>query len=89
MDSLMALELRNRLQTGLKRSLPSMLTFDYPNIAALTDFLLRDLFPPVATPVQATAEPDEMLAQLQELSEDELRKQLDQELQAIDEGLFS
>ncbi len=41
MDSLMALEFRNRLQTRLGRSLPNTLTFDYPNIQAITNYLLE------------------------------------------------
>jgi NADPH:quinone reductase-like Zn-dependent oxidoreductase/acyl carrier protein len=43
MDSLTTLELRNRLQGSLGRPLPSTLAFDYPNVAALATFLLRDL----------------------------------------------
>jgi acyl carrier protein len=43
MDSLMSVELRKRLERGTGRSLPATLTFNYPNIAALADYLQREL----------------------------------------------
>jgi NAD(P)-dependent dehydrogenase (short-subunit alcohol dehydrogenase family)/acyl carrier protein len=43
MDSLMSVELRKRLERGAGRRLPSTLTFNYPNIAALAAFLQREL----------------------------------------------
>ncbi len=43
MDSLTSMELRNRLQTALGCSLPTTLTFDYPNVTRLTAFLLERL----------------------------------------------
>jgi acyl carrier protein len=45
MDSLMAVELRARLEEGVGQPLPSSLTFNYPNISALTDFLLSTVAP--------------------------------------------
>lgn len=44
MDSLTAIELRNRLQTGLKAKLPATLVFDYPTIEALAGYLADQLF---------------------------------------------
>jgi hypothetical protein len=45
LDSLMAVELKNRLSRHLTltRPLPATLVFDYPNTAAITDFLLENL----------------------------------------------
>jgi len=43
MDSLMAVELRNRLQSGLGSSLPSTLAFEYPTIEALAAHLMKDV----------------------------------------------
>ena len=42
MDSLMAVELKGRLERTLGVPLPSTLTFNYPTIKALTDYLLSD-----------------------------------------------
>ncbi|MEO0867219.1 MAG: SDR family NAD(P)-dependent oxidoreductase [Cyanobacteria bacterium J06642_11] len=43
LDSLTALELKNSLQSDLGLSLPSTLVFDYPNVAALLDYLAQQL----------------------------------------------
>ncbi len=85
MDSMMAVELRNRLQIDLDCPLPPMLTFDYPTVKALTRYLLEVLFPaaPAAT---ETDVPSEALAELADLSKDELKALLDEELRSIDEG---
>ena len=52
MDSLMSVELKRRLERGVGHTLPSTLTFNYPNIKALVTFLMRDL------PGVANAGPD-------------------------------
>jgi acyl transferase domain-containing protein/acyl-CoA synthetase (AMP-forming)/AMP-acid ligase II/acyl carrier protein len=44
MDSLTALELRNRLQTDLRQPLPSSLLFDHPSIESLAGYLVREVF---------------------------------------------
>ena len=40
----MAVELRNRLQQGVHRVLPSTLAFDHPNLESLLAFLNQELF---------------------------------------------
>jgi len=59
-DSLMSIELRNRLQAGIGRPLPSTLIFDHPTLAALTDFVAQvlglDLAEPPAVPSAAREE---------------------------------
>jgi acyl carrier protein len=42
MDSIMSLEFKERLERTLGWQLPSTLTFNYPNIKALTDYILTD-----------------------------------------------
>ncbi|NEO96968.1 MAG: SDR family oxidoreductase, partial [Moorea sp. SIO3G5] len=43
MDSLTSVELRNKLQTTLRCSIPSTLAFDYPTVGKLVDYLNQDL----------------------------------------------
>ncbi len=79
-DSLMAVELRNSLHSGLAISLPSTLVFDYPTVEALVDFLaagLRVDDPSTVAPMaeRAAATPD-----LAGFSSDELAAMLEQEL---------
>jgi acyl transferase domain-containing protein/acyl carrier protein len=45
MDSLMSLDLRNRLQTDLDRALPSTVAFEYPAIRELVDYLIAVVLP--------------------------------------------
>ncbi|BAZ50018.1 beta-ketoacyl synthase [Nostoc sp. NIES-4103] len=44
MDSLMAVEFKNRLQTSLERSIPASLVFDYPTVTALVDYLAGEMW---------------------------------------------
>ncbi len=57
-DSLMAVELRNRLEAALQRPLRRTLTFDFPRLDALADHLAGVLQLPVPA-VQAAVEADE------------------------------
>lgn len=43
LDSLMAVELRNRLEASLEKSISSTAAFNYPNIEALAKYLLDDV----------------------------------------------
>jgi aryl carrier-like protein len=42
LDSLMAVELQNRLQTSLKCTLPSTLFFEYPTLASVAEYLILE-----------------------------------------------
>jgi NAD(P)-dependent dehydrogenase (short-subunit alcohol dehydrogenase family) len=81
MDSLMSVELKRRLERGAGKTLPSTLTFNYPNAAALAAFLDQALEPaPVAAapvplpPAPAVSAVPE--GELDELSDDELESRL-------------
>jgi len=51
-DSLIAVELRNRLMLGSGVQLPATLVFDYPTCAELSDFLLARMLPGLGSPVE-------------------------------------
>lgn len=78
LDSLTSMELRNRLQTTLACSLPTTLTFDYPNLALLAEFLATQVVPgatnepSAATPGPDIGNPADALARLEQMSDEEL-----------------
>lgn len=75
MDSLMSTELRTRLQRSLDHALPSTLAFEHPTIGALTNFLMQELgLVGAAAPVSTTAD------DLREVSDDDIARLLDEEL---------
>ncbi|MGQ4806993.1 hypothetical protein NKDENANG_00331 [Candidatus Entotheonellaceae bacterium PAL068K] len=86
MDSLMSVELRNRLQISLAYPLPATLAFDYPTVEALVDYLAADVldleFPSAETAHVADATAD---AALDALTPDAIATLLEQELNAFDE----
>ncbi len=89
MDSLTAMELRNRLQTSLGEALSPTLAFDYPTVEVLVDHLAQEVLEIDVQAVEAReAEPQEAeppADQLEDLSADEVTDLLAQELAAIEE----
>ncbi len=79
MDSLMSVELKARLEKAVGRSLPSSLTFNYPNINALVRFLDTELSQTPDAPTAPSMKDDvsdtseEALAQLLAARLDELQ----------------
>lgn len=86
LDSLMAVELRSLLSTGLglSRSLPATLVFDYPTVAALTGHLAKEvLFWETAPAPEIEAPKGDDLAglldRIEGLSEEEVDRMYNQE----------
>lgn len=77
LDSLMAVELRNLLAASLDaQSLPATLAFDYASVAALTAYLATEALGWESDEVGNPAAPADLLAQLEELSDDEAGRRL-------------
>jgi acyl carrier protein len=97
LDSLMAIELRNKLSSAVGHTLPATVLFDYPTVAGLTDYLAYEVlhFPleetqevggtgsQATTATRNTGEKDTLLVDLQQLPEDEVEKLLAEELAAV------
>jgi len=96
MDSMMTMELRNRLISQLKLTLPTTLAFKYPNIKALTGYLVQELSASETSETVYGAEPHKqqeiseippaIIEQVQQLSEDEAEMSLLDELEKLEIG---
>jgi len=83
LDSLMALELRNALGAGVKRTLPATVLFNYPSIDALTQYICRDILNlDEAVPHAASRESDVPMA-LDHLADNEMAAILAEKLAAL------
>ncbi|MCE7984893.1 MAG: SDR family NAD(P)-dependent oxidoreductase [Caldilinea sp. CFX5] len=93
LDSLMAMELKNRLERGLELPVPPTLMFDYPTVEALVDYLSQQINAKLAgednldaADANQSATPDaevaDLLSELENLSDDELAALLAEELTA-------
>jgi hypothetical protein len=83
MDSLMAVELKNRLQRALARPLLPTLVFDHPSIDALTAHLASELLgeaSAAAAPSRPPAYDATLVAEVATLSDEQLATVIDDEL---------
>lgn len=71
-DSLGAVELRNKLEANLATELPATVTFDYPTTSALASFLATRMFP--AQPDQAADAPTSAHARSQDSVERDIQE---------------
>ena len=81
LNSLMSLELRNRLEATLGLTLPATLVWNYPTVAAVAAHLEERLGFAAgetgeAAPSGDDAELDRLLTEIQGLSDEEVRRQL-------------
>jgi acyl carrier protein len=89
LDSLMAVELRNLLGTtlALKRPLPVTLVFDYPTVQAISDYLAKEVLhiedtAPTAAPVPAVKGESNVLEAIEDLSDDDVDRKLQEMLKS-------
>jgi acyl carrier protein len=86
MDSVMAVQLRVRLETSLGQALPSTLAFEYPTIDSLTQYLAAEVLKLNASmtesPIETAAVADTINSQTP-LNEEDLLSKLDDELAAF------
>jgi aryl carrier-like protein len=76
LDSLMAVELRNRLSRGLhlERSLPATLVFDHPTLDAIAHFLVTTIVPDqrAAEPPTGQAPPTDAVGVIDDLTDEQI-----------------
>jgi hypothetical protein len=91
MDSLMALELRNRLEASLGLSLSATLVWGYPTVAALAPHLaekmgmtLGAVLPETATESDHAHESAAIVGELTRMSDADAEALLIQELESLD-----
>jgi myxalamid-type polyketide synthase MxaB len=90
-DSLMAVELKNHLESNLGQPIRSTVLFDYPSLAELVDYLVQEVLPIEFSNTSAINsnkdEQDEEQIQLlnktKELSEEDLEKIINEKLDSL------
>ncbi|NES68940.1 MAG: SDR family oxidoreductase, partial [Okeania sp. SIO2D1] len=91
LDSLMAVELKNRLESSLETSLRSTLLFDYPTVETLVEYLAKDVIEmDFSDEIQNVEEENlfeeesSQLSDVTELSETELEASVLEEIEALE-----
>jgi myxalamid-type polyketide synthase MxaB len=70
LDSLMAVELKNRLESSLQTSLSSTLLFDYPTLETLVEYLADVI--PMELSITDSSDQSNNLSRFEEMSEDQM-----------------
>jgi malonyl CoA-acyl carrier protein transacylase len=89
LDSMMVVELQNRLRNNLGLSLSTNLAFNYPNIEALAGYLVRDFFSSdMLSEANNSSQNNaddlaELAAKLEQISEEEMEVLLMQKLETL------
>ncbi|XXY19860.1 beta-ketoacyl synthase N-terminal-like domain-containing protein [Sorangium sp. So ce216] len=83
MDSIMATQLKRRLEAGIGRRFPATMVFEHPTIRALCDHLAESLLPSESPVVKIHLRQNHAVDSIAELSEDALVALLAGELSAI------
>jgi acyl carrier protein len=96
LDSLMSVQLKNRLAKAVGHKLPATLTFTYPTVTALAGYLLREILPSAApapapsvpAPLRPAPTPPPAAADdLVQLSDSEVKNLLSEELDSLSSDL--
>jgi acyl carrier protein len=91
LDSLMTLELRNRLERSMVMKLPATLVFNYPSVAALTRHLADELDvgngTETTSPTAAVQAPEAAVDEFEDMSQAEIEALLADELASLDDLL--
>ena len=97
LDSLMSLQLHNRMEASLNISWPTTVALEYPSIASLVDYIMEEALPALflegpgqpaaAEPELKVIEKDRVEVNLSEVSDQELLDLLDGELSMINDLL--
>lgn len=85
MDSLMTVQLRDRLERQAGETLPAMLTLNYPNVEAVAGYLLERFGEGDSAEMAAQESAEELRDDVGGLSDEESRRLLMEELQALED----
>jgi acyl carrier protein len=83
LDSLLGLELKNHIQTKIRKDFPATAIFDYPTIRRLSEYLLADI---LGLPISSSAPPEldaqerDLVDEIGRMSEEEVEARLAREL---------
>jgi amino acid adenylation domain-containing protein len=90
MDSLLALKLKNRLETSLGSSLPETLTFEYPTIKKLAEYIAIKIlkWESIAPKGEKLSKLEnkqlEIISEIEQLSEEEIQTSIEKELTVLE-----